>query len=247
MKELNITINKENIDYMHYIKKHLTHKKVKIFSAVCTVNEMAVLSIATNDADFNLITNKLRVLICDVIIYAYKESFLKENINLSNLNEVYQIALLKALVLFDSESDRQLIKSKLNFNGNIYLESLYNFKLKNLKVRWKEIATLANENSSNFLESEIFLDLLRFLVTTLKPKTELINVYFNGATFEYLDAKKKKIKNSHIINGSDEVSLITTLITLAPTKINLHCIDMLSNNTFKVLYYIFDKKVNLLV
>jgi len=232
---------------LYYIKKNLTHKKVKIISVICNINDMSILSIATNDADFNLISAKLKLLICDAILYIYKENFIKQNINFGSLNEIYQTALLKALVLFDSESDRQIIKSKLNLDKDIYLNSFFNFRLQVLKSRWKDVVRLANENTSNFLESEIFLDLLKFLVTTLKPRTELINVYFNGRTFEYLDAKQKKIKNAQITSGSDELSLITTLITLAPNAINLHCIDMLSNNTFKVLYYIFDKKVNLLV
>lgn len=246
MKELNITINKENIHYLHYIKQSIETNKIKYYCAVCEINDMGVFSLAIQEEDFFVIKNKLKQAISEVILFAFKEKFLIDNINFSNMKESYKLALLKALVLFDSESDKLYIKSKLNFDNDIYLESFYNFKLQNLKKRWLELVKITNENN-NLLESETFLELLKFLIATIKPKTSLVNVYYNGAYFEFKDKNQKNIKSNFIENFNDEANLITTLITLAPNYINLHCINALSNNTFKILYYIFDKKINLLV
>ena len=43
------------------------------------------------------------------------------------------------------------------------------------------------------------------------------------------------------------MGLITNLVLLAPQNINIYCVDKMSEQTFKTLYYLFDKKINLLV
>ena len=96
-----------------------------------------------------------------------------------------------------------------------------------------------------FLESETFLELLKFLIDTIIPRHRSIDVFYNGKNFELLD------ENNNIIcfnnTNNPEANLISGLISLAPKTINLHCAGMLSDNTFKIIYYIFNKKVNLLV
>lgn len=247
MRELNIAVNKQDIDYLYYLKQNIDSKKIKLYCAICEINDMAIFSLATKDEDFSYVSAKLKQLVADVVLYIYKEKFLENKINLQNLTENYKVALLKALVLFDSESDKQIIKTKLNFDTDLYLESFVNFKLNPLKKRWQEIANLANENDVNVLQNDTFLDLLKFLIATIKPKTNIVNVYYINGEFIFKDGKQKNIKGSMVTMGSDEINLITSLITLAPNNINFHCIDAISNNTFKVLFYIFDKKVNLLV
>lgn len=249
MKEINISVNQQNEHYLYYLQKQMVNKKFKTYTAITTINDMAVLSIACSDEDFGQVQYKLKKYVPDLILYIYKENYLLQTINFKNINDVFKLSLLKALVLFDSESDKEFIKNNITFEGDLYLDSLFNFKLKDLKKRWQEIANLANENSNYFFESETLLELLKFLIATIKPKASYVNVYYNGKNFEYKDFKNRKIKNNYIMQSEDdnEIGLIITLIALAPNTINLHCIDTISNNTFKVLYYIFDKKVNLLV
>ncbi len=246
MRELNITIDKKNIGYLHYLKNNISNLKLKLYTAVCEINDMAVLSMAVKDEDFVSIQNKLKQFISEVVLFVYKEEYLQQHIDFSKLKDDYQLALLKALVLFDSESDKQFIKQRISLEHDIYLDSFYHFKLQPLQKRWSEFVSLTNENG-NLLESEAFLDLLKFLIATIKPKTNLVHVYYNGGVFEYKDKNQKPIKSNFIQRNNDEANLITTLITLAPNNITLHCIDAITNNTFKVLYYIFDKKINLLV
>ena len=247
MKELNIVVPENYINFMHYLKDCVADIKPKVYTAVCVINDMAVFSVATSDEEFVAVEAKLKVCLPEVIIYIYKEKFLNDNINFGTISLDYRTALLKALVLFDSDSDKKYIKQKLDFSSDLYLDSVYNFKLTALKKRWAEVVELTNENKDGLLTSDTFLDLLKFLIATIKPKTQTVNVYYNGKDFEYKDKNQKIINRGYINPGSDEINLITTLITLAPCQVNLHCINSISNTTFKVLYYIFDKKVDLLV
>lgn len=246
MRELNIAINPQDARFLDYLKSNLNLPKIKIYSAICQLNNMAVFSIATKDEEFEQVESKLKQLLSDLILFIYKERFLMENINFTQMQTPFQPALLKALVLFDSETDKLYIQSKLNLNKDVYLDSFFNFQLQPLKNRWQEYVELTNENT-NMLQSEAFLDLLKFLIATIKPKTKQVNVYFNGHQFEFKDKNLKTIPSNFSAPDDDEATLITTLITLAPSVINLHCISTLSNNTFKILYYIFDKRINLLV
>ena len=53
---------------------------------------------------------------------------------------------LKALVVFDSETDKAIIYERLKFDSNLVVNSFINFKLYFLKRKWKELIDLANDN-----------------------------------------------------------------------------------------------------
>lgn len=248
MFELTIGLPRENCEYLEIIKDNLLKLKIRIYMVSTFVFDRAELSIATSEENKAKIVKNINKSIIDIIIYIYKENYFIQHLNTQKLNELLKNALLKALVLFDVDTDREIIKDKLKYNKRINLDSFYHFQLNSLKLKWKEIINLANENSCYFFECDTFLDLLKFLISAIEPKNEEVSVYYNGSDFTLLDEHQKKINNKLVNSTNDkELDLITTLITLAPTQINLHCINSMSNKTFKVLYYIFDKKVNLLV
>ena len=97
-------------------------------------------------------------------------------------------------------------------------------------------------------ESETLIELIRFLIDSITPKRQAINIYYNGETFVLKDENNLIIKLNNALNKSNmEINLITTLISLAPKIINFHCLGCVSENTFKILSYLFNKKINLLV
>ena len=40
--------------------------------------------------------------------------------------------------------------------------------------------------------------------------------------------------------------MISQIIELCPKKINLYCIDNISTSAMDIIYYLFDKKINLI-
>lgn len=202
------------------------------------------LSIACQHSEKSNVIKVLKNVLTETIILYYKELFFKSNLNLNYLSEQFKTAFIKCLVLFDFEEDYYLIINKLDFVNAINLDSFFNFKLKALKNKWQELAMVLSDNTT-FLESDAFLELLKFLINSITPKRESVDVYFNGEKFVLSDENN----NILVFNNSEshELNLITGLITLAPKTINLHCAGVLSNNTFKIIYYVFNKKVNLLV
>lgn len=202
------------------------------------------LSIACKPENKQKVIKLLKPLISETIVLFYKEQFFKNHINLNYLSDQFKTAFIKCLVLFDFEEDYIIAFNELELINAINLDSFFHFKLKQLKNKWQQLLYVLNSNST-FLESEALLDLLKFLISSIKPKRESVDVYFNGVKFVLSDENN----NILMFNNSEsaELSLISGLITLAPKTINLHCAGVLSNNTFKIIYYVFNKKVNLLV
>ena len=92
---------------------------------------------------------------------------------------------------------------------------------------------------------DVFIEFLKFLISSIQPKTNVINLKSDLTKYLIFDDKNNII--DCMVDLQDEMGLITNLVLLAPQNINIHCADKMSEQTFKTLYYLFDKKINLLV
>ena len=102
-----------------------------------------------------------------------------------------------------------------------------------------------NLNGDYLINKEIFIEFLKFLIKSIQPQTKVVNIKTDLTKFLFFD------EQDHLMQGQidlkDEMGLITNLVLLAPRNINIHCSDKVSDKTFKTLYYLFDKKINLRV
>ena len=146
--------------------------------------------------------------------------------------------------MFDKECDREEIKSVLILNRQINLDGFYYFKLGFMRDKWGDILNIVKDNSFSG-DSENFLELLKFLVNNIDSRIPMINVYYKNNKFIILDNKNKQIKDKENIENV-EASLISQLIELSPQIINFYCSKFLSKSTFKVIYFVFNKKLNLI-
>lgn len=243
MWEFFIETNQNDVKHLSYIEKSIKFKNVNVITALNNNS----LSIACEEKFKLKIIEKLKRIIAESIVLIYKEKYFLNMLNLENLSAEFKTAFVKCLILFDFEEDFFEVLNKLELNYGLVLDSFYKFKLKNLQLKWEQIASVC-ANNTLFLESETFLEMLKFLISSTTPKRKSIDVYFNGSNFVLADENNNIIVfNEALKTNNIELELISGLITLAPKTINLHCAGMLTNNTFKIIYYIFNKKVNLLV
>lgn len=240
MWEYNIVCNPQNRVHLRNIENNLKSKYPYIITALSN----NVLSVALNYNQKPKVFEYIKRLLAEAIILIYKEKLLLNSININYLSEEYKTAFIKSLIYFDYEEDMFEIINQLDFDTGINLDSFYNFRLKKVKQKWLQLVSIC-QNNNVFLESETFLELLKFLIESMIPKHKYIDVFYNGIDFEIVDENNNLISFNN--TGNPEVNLISSLISLAPKTINLHCAGMLSDNTFKIIYYIFNKKVNLLV
>ena len=240
MWEFNVTYEEGDVKYLSYVKDNLENCLVlSIFNNT--------LSVACSNENKVKVKKQLKSLLSEIIVLIYKEKFFITNLNLTMISKEYSEALIKCLVMFDYEDDIYYVFSKLELEYNLILSSFYNFKLKALKQKWSEIKNIASNSGVNY-ESETLIELIRFLIDSITPKRQAINIYYNGETFVLKDENNLIIKLNNALNKSNmEINLITTLISLAPKIINFHCLGCVSENTFKILSYLCIIKINLLV
>ena len=129
--------------------------------------------------------------------------------------------------------------------STIIVPSFNTFKLGKLRLKWQEFVYVTNLNGDYLINKEIFIEFLKFLIKSIQPQTKVVNIKTDLTKFLFFD------EQDHLMQGQidlkDEMGLITNLVLLAPRNINIHCSDKVSDKTFKTLYYLFDKKINLLV
>lgn len=240
MWEYNITTNIKDIKYLIELERNIKNKYKN--AIIATRNNSMTIALPYNQKPKAF--EYIKRILAETIALIYKERLLVNNINFDYLSEEYKVAFVKSLIYFDLEEDIFEIINQIDFDTGINFDSFYNFRLTNLKYKWQQLILICKSNTM-FLESETFLELLKFLIDTIIPRHRSIDVFYNGKNFELLD------ENNNIIcfnnTNNPETDLISGLISLAPKTINLHCAGMLSDNTFKIIYYIFNKKVNLLV
>ncbi|MDD4111091.1 MAG: sporulation protein YtxC [Clostridia bacterium] len=254
MFEFSIVINDNKIEEAKNICRELK-KNTQEFGAVITSyseNDKIYIILACEDIEKPRMKFFISDAIADTISIFYKLEFLEKNLKLHIKNDVYLYAFQKALIAFDRETDKYLITHNLKLEKNIFIDSFYQFKLKQLRGKWFELIKLANENAGYLLCSDTFIDLLRFLIENIEISSELINVVKKEEDYLVCDEKFNKINVEEGIcllkneNEDTNINLITSLISLSPRKINVYC-DLNENNpSLTFISQIFGNRVSIL-
>lgn len=255
MFEFSIVINDNKVEEAKNICRELK-KNTQEFGAVITSyseNDRIYIVLACEEMEKPRMKFFISDAIADTISIFYKLEFLEKNLKLHIKNDVYLDAFQKALIAFDRETDKYLITHNLRIEKNIFLDSFYQFKLKQLRTKWYELIKLANENAGYLLCSDTFIDLLRFLIENIEVSSELINVVKKEKDFLICDEKFNKIDVEEegicLLKNEKEdtnINLITSLISLSPRKINVYC-DLNENNpSLTIISQIFGNRVSIL-
>ena len=235
----NITIEFDKLDQAaEFINKLRNIKKIE-YHIEKQNNQISV----NGDNEFS--KELILQLISEIVVNIYKTEFFLKNIKLSFLPKSHKDALINALVQFDIESDIYYVLTLIEHYSKIILKSLNQFLLTKIKNKWNEFVIIANLNGNYLLNYEVFIEFLKFLIKSIQPKTKVINLKSDLTKFLIFDDHNNLVTSR--VDLEDEMGLITNLVLLAPRNINIHCIDKVSDKTFKTLYYLFDKKINLLV
>lgn len=256
MFEFSIVINGDKSEEARHICRELK-KNTQEFNSVITSyseNDRIYIIIGCSEIEKPRMNFFISEAIADTISIFYKLNYIEKNLKLHISEEVYLDAFKKALIAFDRETDRYLITHNLKIEKSIYIDSFYDFKLKQLRNKWQEIIKLANENAGYLLCSDTFVDLLRFLIENIEISRGLINIVKDEESFRLCDDKFNDIdlRNeglcilSNVDKKDAEIDLITSLIALSPQKINVYCDQYENNPTLTLISQLFGSRVSIL-
>jgi hypothetical protein len=115
MWEISIVFSNHNKAYMESLKKMLlkTFKSSKFICTSVEEDDNSKLLIACENNQKLKLTKILDEAISELFVSEYKEEYLKNNLNLHNIDEVNLKAFIKALVCFDKDYDKEYCIKKL--------------------------------------------------------------------------------------------------------------------------------------
>ncbi len=241
MWEFSLNLKSENFDIANKIFLSL-NKFVKDIDGVVTSHEengYICILLAVKKQYIEKMQSMISNCIIETICNNFKMKFLDRYLYLPEHDKIGMNAFKKALLNFDRETDKFIVKKNLNLSNDIFLESFYYFKLKSLQEKWSELVSLSNENREYLLSSDSFVDLLKFLVDNIDIYEDEISIVKEDGGYR-IYSEDKAISNETLIT---EDVIVSSVIDLSPQKINLYFNE--PSKAITLLEKIFDERVTI--
>ncbi len=173
-----------------------------------------------------------------IIIDKYKFNFFKESLECQNETVLHQ-SFLKAISIFDADADKEIIAEKIDFSHNILIDSLYNFRLQELKSKWQKTVDLILINGVH-KESSSMLDIMKYLAAMSENSVQNAEVELSCKNLKVKFFEKiKSYKNDF----SGLSNFLTEMIELNPAKIIIKESDESGSEAVSMLCKIFYDKI----
>ncbi len=242
MFELTLSIKLEKQKFLLDFKKKLTSELGENFATIISHNDegRCHLAIACEQGKKEYIKAKVLSGVLEIILSAYKFEYFKDML-FSQSSSLMSMPFLKAISIFDADSDYEIIKREINLSGEILIDSFFHFRLQGLKDRWEKTAIIILKNG--IIQSETaMIEVIKYLTSSSENYSLVANVE--------LSQKKLEIKNysgtkSYLASSDGMSKFLSEIIALNPLKINLRLSYELDENNkiCKILNDIFGEKI----
>lgn len=239
MWEISLNLKAENFDIANLLYNSLSLPIQEMRGVITSNEEHGYISILVGVEKDNKEKAKLVITSCivEIICTKFKLSFLDKYLTLPMYDKMGMLAFKKALLNFDKETDKFIIRKNLELGSNLFLESFFHFKLKSLQEKWAELVSLSNDNREYLISSDSFIDLLKFLVDNLDICEDEISIVKENEGYKIFINDSKQYQNK-VFN---EESVVSSVIDLSPQKINLYFNE--SSKAINLLEKIFDERI----
>ncbi len=210
MGMIKISEKLSGLNYLRYVRDSLTDmfRETGCVETLLSDSNRCFLTVKSNGFYDSLVKNEIFAKIADVIAVGYKYAFLRGAVKPSGLLPIERDLFLTGIIAADYRDDKEYLLKKLNGFNDVAIDGFYNFRLKILKNKWKEIAELL---PPVFTKDDLkeFLGYLR--------KESAVKVYLD--TDGLYDESCRKLERSSLISGSETVDLLKEIVLSLPTEI----------------------------
>ncbi len=242
-------------------------------SIICKLDEGNPVE-ENNSWHFDALRRHVSNALAHFIIRQYEEKLLERIINTNycyfnspEKKEIIRIAVKlinneeKSFLsgLFRARRYNTIVRGLVDYfesSNNLILEGFVNFRLKEYIKELEEIVDKAVDDYLMQREYREFIKLLRYFVDIQEPKFELIHIIADyDGKYILLDDSKSEITKECIKEFTSEISqgevnyddlLVSSLITLAPEKVIIHCLGQFKNKElFETIKNVFTGKVSI--
>ncbi len=202
MSVINLTESEFNKQNLYYLQSTLSEV---FLNTKCTIAEKdsgkrVILSIVCPDHYHEIVNAEIMDRVAEVIVVKYKYDFFKKNISVGGLSHVEREILLASLIAADYDDDKKYTFGRLKTQEEIAIDGVYNFLLKPLKAKWKDIVSYM---PPCFVSSQL-KDFISYLLENKKKR-----VYIDqGKVYDQHFRRLKKIT----LLGGEEVRILREIL-----------------------------------
>lgn len=148
--------------------------------------------------------------VAEVVVIKYKNEYFKKNVAVSGLKSIEKEILFTSLIAADFDDDKKYSLDKMKGSRHLAVDGVYNFRLKPLKKKWKDVASYI---PPSFLSTQ----LKEFITYLLENKKRRVFVDC-GKVYDWhyrrlrrstlLDGGGAEIVKEVLLSGCGEVELL---------------------------------------
>ncbi len=202
MTQITVTENQYNESNLLYVQSVMselfTHADCTVKEKV--VNERAFLEVTCPEYYVDIIKAELSDKLAEVVAIKYKYDYFKKNIKTSGLSKTENEILLTSLIAADLEDDKKYAFDRIKTHEELSIDGIYNFRLKPLKNKWKDIIQYI---PAGFLNTQL-KEFVSYLVENKKKR-----VYVDGG--KVYDSHYRRLKRSALLDG-DGIKIIREVL-----------------------------------
>ncbi len=199
------------------------------------------LSVACNDTYTSMTKRLLLNSISEVLCIGYKNIYLKKLLGITN-TDFYTDVLINTMCLFDSKQDKIFTAKMIDIEKPVFLDGYFNFKMNDIKCKWKEICKLVEDNYFMVGDIELTLEFLQYLLQSIDCRCKKLSVVLEEDTFYLFGTDDKVIKAIHCITPKNciEQDMMQNMLFLNPQSICIYCKNMPSEEFVHMSKKLFD-------
>ena len=254
MWELSLACSNKHKDILDYINNCFCADLPDCMLSSFTDKHFTYLLFACDEAIENICRTKIKQCINTYIIDVYKYKYFTNKIlkNKSLLNQAY----IKALTLYDIDTDMALINSLVEFKTEFHIDSFISFQLKDLERMWQELCELIMSNinylnrdiqtivTTTDLKRDMMIDVMRQFISTFDNTVNKLKVIIENDGFVLY-----KIQNNKPIKLKDKVpdiDIINYILLSNPNHIEIYGNTSENFSIVSLLKSLYDDKVSII-
>ena len=208
-----------------------------------TDKHFTYLLFASDEGIGSICKSKIKKCINTYIIDVYKYEYFTKRILRGN-KDLINLAYIKALTLYDVDTDLALLNASLDIDEQLYIDSFIQFKLKDLVRVWEELCQLIMSNI-NYLNNDMMLDVMKNFISTFDSSHTTLKIIIEQDSFVLykIDNNSKPIK---LKDKAPAIDVVNYTLLSNPKHIQIYGNSGDSFSIISLLKSLYDDKVEII-
>lgn len=243
MWEFSLACSNKNKDIIDYINHCFCADLPDCMLTSFADKHFTYLLFASDDSIKQLCKTKIKKCINTYIIDVYKYNYFIKRILKGN-NSLLNQAYVKALTLYDVDTDMALLNASFDVEKQFFIDSFMQFKLNDLSRMWQELCDLITSNI-NYLNHDMMLDVMRGFIDTFDTSFVTLKIIMDSDTFELykIDNNKAPIK---LKDKAQAIDIVNYTLLSNPKHIEIYGNTSENFSMISLLKSLYEDKVEVI-